>query len=225
MDTVVFVDSTVINYFATDMVLAKINAEIDTATAEAYHISGYPTLVLTDKNGDEIDRIIGYLPPAEFMATVRDYRNGVGTLADLLRQAEENSSRELYFRIADKYKYRGGSGDAETWFTKVISSGQPTDSLTGEARMAIADMYRRGREYDRAITAYTSVQSDFKDTPFAENAAIMTAVSTRQKGDTLGAIALFEQFVKAYPESEDAEYATGQITKLKTALQPDSTKK
>lgn len=224
MDTVVFVDSTVIDYFSNQMVLAKINAEIDTATAKAYHISGYPTLVLTDKNGDEIDRIVGYLPPTEFMTTLSDYRKGVGTLADLLRQAEENSSRELYFQIADKYKYRGGSAEAETWFNKVITAGDPKDSLSGESRMAIADTYRRDKDFDKAVAAYNAVQVDFKDTPFAEYGMIMAAVSTRQKGDTAGAITLFEQFVKAYPESEDAEYAGEQVTKLKAALQPDSTK-
>lgn len=204
----------VIDYFATEVVLAKFNAEIDSALAKAYHISGYPTLVLTDNKGEEIDRIVGYLDPPEFVQKITDYRNGIGTLDDLLSKADTSSDRNLFYEIAEKYKYRGGADEAKEWFTKVIDAGEATDSLAGESRMALADMIRRTKDYDAARGAFAAIMKDFKGTVFAETAEIWQAIVYRQAGDTTAAVTAFQDFIKHYPESEDVEYAQKQIDKL-----------
>ncbi len=218
----VFTDSAVIDYFVNSVVLVKIDAEKDSATAKAYHVSGYPTLVLVDKAGNEIDRIVGYLPPEEFVQKIDDYQNGVGTLDDLLSQAEGAADRELFLEIADKYKYRGGNEEAKLWFQRVIDEGDAKDSLSGESRMSLADMLRRAKEYDKARSAFAKITKDFKGSMFAEAAEIWTAIVYRQEGDTAQAIKSFEEFIKHYPESEDVEYASGQIKKLKGEVETDT---
>lgn len=227
LDTVVMVDTSVIGFFKNEMVLLKVNAEQDTALAKQYFVSGYPTVVLTDKNGEEIDRIVGYLDAAEFLKTLRDYKNGIGTLDDLLKRADSSTDRTLFFEIADKCKYRGKYDEATTWFQRVIGAGEPTDSLSGESRLSLADMLRRAKNYDGALAAYDTIRNDFKGTIFAEGAEIWKAIVYGKKGDTTAAIAAFEGFVKNYPESEDVEYANEQIKKLKGVTEPqppDTTK-
>jgi len=204
----------VIDYFATEVVLAKFNAKEDTALAREYHISAFPTLVLTNSSGEEIDRIVGYLDPPEFVQKINDYRNGIGTLDDLLSRADTSSDRLLSYEIAEKYKYRGGTDEAKVWFGKVIDAGEPTDSLSGESRMALADMVRRTKDYDAAVQAFAGVMNDFQGTIFAETAEIWRAIVYRQAGDTTAAVTAFEDFIKHYPESEDIDYAKGQIDKL-----------
>lgn len=194
--------------------MVKLNAEVDSALAKEYHISGYPTLVLTNSDGEEIDRIIGYLDPPEFVQKINDYRNGIGTLDDLLSKADTSSDRFLLYEIAEKYKYRGGADEAKVWFSKVIDAGEPTDSLSGESRMALADMVRRTKDYDAAREAFTAVMNDFNGTVFAETAEIWRAIVYKQAGDTTAAVTAFEDFIKHYPESEDIDYAKGQIDKL-----------
>ena len=197
------------------MVLYKTNAEVDTALAHQFNISGYPTLVMTDSKGNEIDRIIGYLPADEFLKQLEDYQKGIGTLSDLLKQADTSTSRDLYYQIGDKYKYRGGKDEAVVWFTKVIQTGQPTDSLSGESKLAIADLYLRAKDYDKALSGYDEIAGQFQGTGFAEAAGIYTGIALARKGDTAKAIAAFENFVKMYPTSEDTSYAKSQIDKLK----------
>ena len=216
-----FVDSAVIDFFKNEMVLAKIEAEKDTALAHEYHVSAFPTIVLTDKDGKEIDRIVGYAKPETFIKTLRDYAQGIGTLDDLLNRArtESDSLRELGFEIADKYKYRGGNEEAMQWFQKIIDLGSPTDSLSGEARMAIADMYRRDKDYMKALVELASVIKDFEGKPFSMDAEIWTAIVYRLKGDTATAIGAFEDYLKHYPDSEDADYARKQIDKLKNPVE------
>lgn len=204
----------VIDYFANEVVLVKINAKEDTVTTRDYNVSAFPTLVLTDKDGAEIDRIVGYMEAVDFVQKLNDYQNGIGTLDDLLGRADTLQDRDLFFEIAEKYKYRGGMEEARLWFEKVIAAGEPTDSLSGESRMAMADLIRRAKEYDGAKAAYEMIMKDFEGSYFAEGAEIWRAIVFRQQGDTTGAITAFKDFIKHYPESEDIEYAQSQIDKL-----------
>jgi len=215
MDTVVFVDSIAIDFFANDVVLVKVNSKVDTLLAEKYSVSAVPTFVLTDANGEEIDRIVGSDSTGAFLQTIRDYENGIGTLADLLHRAESETDRNLFFEIADKYKYSGGSDEAQMWYARVIDEGDPTDSLSADSRFSIADMFRRAEEYDRAHEEFGKIKNDFKGTMYAQDAEIYMAIIHRQQGDTAAAIKAFEDYIKHYPESEDVDYANRQIEKLK----------
>lgn len=198
------------------MIFAKINAEkADSLIAKQYKVSAYPTFVVTDSKGEEIDRIVGYLPAEPFMETVSNYIQGIGTLADLLAKAVDSTDREIFYEIADKYKYRGGPEEAKIWYQKVIDAGDPKDSLSAESRFSLADMYRRAKDYETAASAYQAIKADFTGTTFEQDADIWTAIVYRQQGDTTKAIGAFEQYVKDYPESEDIDYATRQISKLK----------
>lgn len=225
-----FIDQKAIDYFSNKMVLAKINAERDsswindqgdtvvtavkTAVSLDYHISGYPTMVLVDGEGTEIDRIVGYMEVDDLIKTLDDYQNGIGTLADLLSKAEGAEDRALFLEIADKYKYRGAPDEATNWYEKVVEGGDRKDSLSGESRMALADMLRRAKDYDSALKAYKSVAKDFKKTAFGADAQIYQAIVYRSMGDTTEAISAFESFIENNPESEDVEYANKQIKKL-----------
>ena len=224
LDTVVFVDADVIDYFSNEMILAKINAEVDSTLAREHHISGYPTAVMLRADGSEIDRIVGYMPADAYLKTIKEYEQGIGTLDDLLSRVDDEGDRAMYYEIADKYKYRGGSEEAIDWYGKVIEVGEPTDSLSGEARMAIADMHRRAKEYDEALTIFANVKEDFGTGRFAEAADIWTAIVYRIQGDTTAAIAAFEAFAEEFPESGDIDYVNAQIEKLKNPPKEDEGK-
>lgn len=209
-----FVDPMAVKFFTEEVILLKVNAEVDTMLAAKHHVSGYPTAVLLDGKGEEIDRIIGYLEPDEYVQILIDYREGIGTLANLLSRAGTEVDRSLYFEIADKYKYRGGPEEAAVWFEKVIEAGQPFDSMSGEARGGMANMWYRAKEYDRAIASYKAMVADFKTGPVVESAEIWMPVIHRKMGDTALAIEGFAAFAEKYPETEDAEYSLKQIKKL-----------
>jgi tetratricopeptide (TPR) repeat protein len=211
----VLTDQKVIDFFTNEMILAKVNGKEDTLLAQQHHIVAYPTLVMVDTVGDEVDRIVGYMEPDSFLIELRNYQKGIGTLADLLRKAEASPDRSQSFKIAQKYRYRDGREEAVTWYQKVIDDDDPRDSLSGESRMALADMHRRAKEYDFAALAFTSIMNDFEGTMFAEDAEVWRAIVYRIKADTTAAITAFEEFIEHYPESEDVDYAEKQIKKLK----------
>ena len=199
------------------MIFTSIDAEkADSLVAKNYNVSGFPTFVLTDSKGKEIDRVVGYLDADPFLEQIKNYMNGIGTLDDLLAKVKESQDRTLYFDIADKYKYRGGSDDAKSWFEKVIADGDKTDSLSGEASVSLADMALRNKNYEKALTDFATIEVDFKGTQFAETSILYSAYIYRAKmNDTTKSISEYERFAKTYPESKDAEYATNKAAELR----------
>ena len=215
LDTAVFMDQKGIDFFTNKVHLVKIDCDKDSLLAKEQHVSALPTSILFDEDGVEIDRIIGFLEVDDYLKKVEDLQKGIGTLGDLLNRVKTETDRELYLEIAEKYKYRGGSEEAVEWYRRVIDEGDPADSLSGESRMSLADMQRQAKEFDVAIESFRSVIDDFEGRMFAQDAHIWIAIVHRQKGDTSKAIEAFEYYIETFPESEDIEYARGQINKLK----------
>ena len=215
MDTVVFPTAEAAEYFSEKVVLAKIDAEVDTALAKKYFVSGYPTFVLVKSDGTEIDRIIGYMDIEEFTQTLNDYQNGIGTLDDLLARLEKSPDREMALEVANKYKFSGRPAEATRWFSRVIELGQPTDSISGEARSAEANMFYRAKDYERALSDFVGIEEDFGGTMFARDALIWQGLIHTRMENKSHAIASFENFLKIYPESEDVDYVNRKLADLR----------
>ena len=82
-----------------------------------YTLRGYPTVIFIEADGDEIDRITGYLPPNEFYTEMVRIVENKGTIVDmkqLVLEYPENDS--LWNILADKYEDRGDLNSAlEVW--------------------------------------------------------------------------------------------------------------
>ncbi len=216
LDTETYVDSAVIA-LSQNIVFTKLNAEVDTVTAAKYMVKAYPTIVLMNNDGTEIDRIAGYLPAGDFIKTVDDYLNGVNTLDYFLKkEADSGANIELNSTIAQKYADRGMYADAEKYFQKVLAADPDNAQKFGlQAMMAMGDVKMRDKKYDDAYAIFNNVLKKFATSESAPEAQIYAAIALRQKGDTTGAIKAFEAFIKAYPTSEDTAYAQKQIERLK----------
>lgn len=197
-DKEVLTDQKAIDFLDNQVVFAKINAEVDTNVSKAYKIMGYPTFLLTDAKGVEIERIAGYLPTEDFIKTVNDYRNGIGTLGALLEKAKTEQDRGLYFEIADKYKYRGDSKNAKDWYDKIVATGDKKDSITGEAYMAIGDMYRRDKQNEQAMAVYQQVVKDFAGTPFEGHGMLYVGHTHRRLNEYDQALAIYNEVMNKF---------------------------
>ena len=74
MDETTFSDPEVVSEMATDFVWLRLNAETDpegTRLQKRFFVSGFPTLLILDSTGKEIDRLQGYVPPRQFALAVK----------------------------------------------------------------------------------------------------------------------------------------------------------
>ncbi|MCA9782294.1 MAG: thioredoxin fold domain-containing protein [Candidatus Cloacimonetes bacterium] len=79
--------------------------------AKRFHVNSYPTTILLNSDGSEIDRYSGYAPMPQFLAVFQDYAAGKGTLAAL--QAELASAPDnlgLQYAVLEKLEARKAEG-------------------------------------------------------------------------------------------------------------------
>jgi len=72
------------------LVSIQLNAETNGAdAAREFGVESYPTMVFLDPSGEEVERIVGYLPPEKFLEEVRRIRTG-DTLYACLQQLDDD---------------------------------------------------------------------------------------------------------------------------------------
>ena len=72
------------------LVSIQLNAETNgAAAAREFGVESYPTMIFLDPSGEEVERIVGYLPPEKFVEEVRRIRTG-DTLYDCLQQLDDD---------------------------------------------------------------------------------------------------------------------------------------
>jgi thioredoxin-related protein len=82
-----------------DLVPLKLDAEREgERLADRYAVDSYPTYVFVDPDGEEIDRIEGYLPPEEFLAEAQRIRTGDTFVACLHKLTEDPSDMDALIR-------------------------------------------------------------------------------------------------------------------------------
>lgn len=91
-----------------EVVFAKLDVESEAhePTAEAYRIHGYPTFLLMNAAGEEIDRWSGYDEPAGFVASLTGARADLSTVEQKLARLEAEPTLELALRLANIHERR-----------------------------------------------------------------------------------------------------------------------
>ena len=202
LDTITYVDSAVIEYSKT-MVFAKINAEVDTLIAQKYKVPGYPTLVLTNDDGTEIDRIGGYLEPVKFLETLENYLIDRETLKDYLRRAETEATMEINFIIGSKYADRSMYDEAMSYFDKVIEADpKQEDTLTADAMMSIGDIFLRDKEYEKSLDQYKKVMKAFKGSESEADAMMSIGNVYIREKEYEKSLDQFKKVIKTFEGSE-----------------------
>jgi len=202
-----------------NLVNVKVDAEVDTLVAQKYKVNGYPTIILANADGSEIDRIWGYAPPEEFITIIDDYLAGRNTLAAYVKEADTAATIPLYYKIADKYVARKGYDDAEKYY-RMILQNDPNNhqGYSDSALFAIGQMKTRAKLYESAIDAFGRLPKTYPNSELVDDAAFNVALAQRRAERFDIAIEQFKKFLTDYPNSElkpDADLYIAYCTDLK----------
>ncbi len=79
--------------------------------ARKFNVRGFPTSILLNPDGTEIDRVSGYAPMPRFLEVFQGYARGEGTLDALQEElAASPDDLELSFHVVNKLEARGADG-------------------------------------------------------------------------------------------------------------------
>jgi len=125
--------------------------------AQRYGVDSYPTVVFVDGQGHEVDRILGYLPPAEFVEQTRRIRMGDTFVACLHRLSEDPADMDALVRsvagLLERSDPEGAISRIKSFHGTDDGHFHPEcDQLMFQARAALqtrlygraGKMYRRG---------------------------------------------------------------------------------
>lgn len=217
----VMADSTLpdpyVQLYLKNFALAHINAEVDTNTANRYGVKSYPTTLILNRQGVEIDRLVGYYPPEEFVAGVTNALAGIGTLEDLLRKSEAQPEIDNIFEVGQKYRWRGEYDQAANYFNKVMAM-DPTNEKGKSAESAynLGHMKYKLKDYLSAVELWKKMVAAYPANEISIDAELMTAYSYQKAGDFKNAQKEFKAFLKKYPDTEEKEWIEEQFTAMKS---------
>jgi thioredoxin-related protein len=208
---------------STNMVFVRAEAKKDTILRERYKIAGFPTVILMNNSGEEIDRIYGYVPPDKFVTIIQDYLQGKNTLEDLEKRFEADpKDAELAFQLAEKFEGRQMYEEASSYYNKVVDldpedeKGNSDDALFGLAWMEL-----RKKEYLKAMDAFKYFLQKFPESRMVADAEIYIPGCYAKAGDTTKALELYEKFLTEHPDSPDTGWVKDKIKELEGSTSTD----
>jgi TolA-binding protein len=190
--------------------MAKVNAEVDTATAARYRVRSYPTILVLRKDGTEVDRLVGYIQEAE------NYLAGKGTLEAMLAEepARSNDPKFVY-DLAEKFFGHGLYDDARTRYLRFVGlDPKNTTSMVDDALYTLARMSRKAKDYAQDREYAREILDRYPASDMAQYAILEIAGAWKREGELKKARVLYLDYVKRYPKDEDAPWAKEQADTL-----------
>jgi tetratricopeptide (TPR) repeat protein len=215
LEDTTFTDSSVVA-FSREFVWAKVDARADTQTARSFQVFGYPTIILLDPSGQEVDRIVGYLRPEPFMAQIRDYLVGQGTMAALQKQVGEDSTKvQLLFQLGEKYHQRGQWDQSLSLFEKVVRlDPQNQKGFSDDALSSQGDALRRQERTDEAVARFQQLVDRYPESELAEEAPLEIGYTYQRAERKQEAVTAYQAFLRNHPGHQYEEWVNEQLEKL-----------
>jgi thioredoxin-like negative regulator of GroEL len=153
--------------------------------AARYHVTGFPTLLVVDPAGNEVDRLMGFVAAPELMATLQRFRAGRGTLAELeKRLASAPGDESLRFEVALRHaqKVDGRAPDE----VRAVVKADPEDKKGRASRALLAlgkYYYLRGtKDYARAAETLRELQKRFPSSESAGETGFQLGLALHLQG-------------------------------------------
>jgi thioredoxin-related protein len=124
LDKKVYTDKDVADFANAKQINWKVDAEkgegID--LAKKYAVNGYPSIIFVDGNGDEVDRIVGYIPAKDFLKKIKEFSEGVNTYGSITKVLKKNPDdvKANYLMGERIILNEGDNKKAEPYFKKVL---------------------------------------------------------------------------------------------------------
>lgn len=187
--------------FSKRFTMAKVNADVDTSTAARYRVLGYPTIMVLNEKGEELDRVVGYYRAPEFMSQVEDYIAGRNTLASMVAEDhglfDDSKKRFLVFVTLDP---KNGS------------------SYVDDAYYRLARMARKEHDYANDRKYAQIILDRYPDSDMMKPAFLEVGINLKKSGSLPEARHVFLDYAKRFPDDEDAPWAREQADTIAAQL-------
>jgi len=162
LDNETWKDASVQAWISSHCVALKLDAEKHTELADRFDVDAYPTIMLLKPDGTQIDRLVGFKEPKEFLSAATDALAGKDSLArarEKLAHAREKlvgHEKDLLARsdFADELAEAGQHEEALKEYLWCFDEGASSLVYKGvRLSFLLMDIKKLGRRYPPAIKA------------------------------------------------------------------------
>lgn len=156
LDATTWKDADVVVWLGEKTIALKIDAEKEVDLAKKHNISGYPTMLFLKPDGSEIDRIVGYKEPKDFLSQAKDALIGKNAISrakeKVVGYEKDPMARGNY---ADELASAGRYEEALAEYLWCFDNGEKESPSYAGVRVSflVGDIVNLGQRYPPAIKA------------------------------------------------------------------------
>ena len=203
---------------AKNIVLVRIDGDLDTTTVAKFHVSRVPTTILVTDQGAEVDRFVGYFNARDFQEEFTRALEGTGTMWELERkQTETRGDPKVAFAIARELIERGEMPRAQEFLTRVKAADASGSLGIGDDALFVeAQIERDDKNWYKALEDLKKLIKDFPKSEWREDAELYIPWLYAKTGDKKEALKKYNEFLDNYGSSTETQWVKRQIAKLET---------
>lgn len=213
LDMRVYNNKEVVDYATAHQVNWKTDAEKEGKDlAKKYNVTGYPTLVFVDADGNEIDKIVGFYPAPDFLEMVKKINNRQSTLSYFQLQYDNNKTDvKANLDLGTKLIENDKSADAKQHLNFVVSRDPSNVSgYTDDAEFALAMITVKDKKPEAYISEVSALLDKYPGTNLEKDAKIFIADKYMEVKNDDKALELYTGLIKKFPSDDMVNFYTGQ---------------
>jgi tetratricopeptide (TPR) repeat protein len=210
MDAETFADPGLIESMADKYVWLKLNTETEEdgeRLQKEFAILTYPTVLVLDRDGEEVDRVDRFLTAPQFRETVTSFLNSPDSLASLRKavQTEPNSVFAQY-ALAEKLLNQNNYAKAAPEFEKVLAlDPKNREGKTDLSQYNFALCLASQQRFDEALAQLDLLQTHFPSSNAVADAAVLRGQIYHCCNKLNDAQAVLREYVNKYPTHDHIE--------------------
>jgi len=218
-----FVDPTFVRATRESFVFLSLDAEdgrAGTRLARRLKVGSYPTVLILDSSGGEIDRLRGFRTARTLLADVDRIMSRRRELAELLvREAAPGAGHQLVFDAAMALEQAGRHDAAVRRYERLLAAeGAAVARYHRPALWNVAGLYVRLAAREKAAESYRRFAERYPDEPQVETALYQRARLQRELGRPAQALATFEELLTRFSAGRHAASARMQAAVLRAEI-------
>jgi tetratricopeptide (TPR) repeat protein len=204
MDAETYSDPQLIKDIANKYVWLKLNTETEEdgkRLQKDFAILTYPTTLVLDNQGEEVDRIGRFLPAAEFTETVQSFAHSPGSLAGLRKAVQEQpNSVSAHYALAEKLLDQSNYAKAAPEFEKVAAlDPENHEHKTDLSEYNVALCLASQNKFVEAIAQLDALQERFPKSTAVADSAVLRGQIYHCCNELDKAQAVLRDYVDKYP--------------------------
>jgi tetratricopeptide (TPR) repeat protein len=203
-----YADPTVVDSLAAYRCVA-IDADRDSAICKEYDVKIYPTIIVMDSYGAELNRLMGYCAPREFLDRLASLRQSDRLVADMFAVEDQHATDpQFLLRLGNLLRDMGTYDAALLRYERAAEADAGKKAgIREEATYAMAECCMIAGEYRAAAERFKHFAAADPSSERCEEAMVLAALCYEQAGDRRQGDDQMAAYLRAFPDGVFAEFA------------------